>query len=232
MDTPTPLYQDLSVSVIAINGLSGTGKGTARGQVATRLGFHQLDSGCLYRAVAYKALKRSVAITDVPRLVRIASELDLQMDGLAVYSGDEEITDLLRTEQIDNHSRVVSQVLEVRRALMQYQLSMRKLPGLVADGRDMSDVFTGQLRFGYHFTTDVEVKAERRVRWYEKRGVKVDPKKVLQDMKDRDRADMTREHSPFKQHPDDVVVDNTNMKVGEAAEFVVADYLRRLAAVA
>lgn len=229
--TQVELYQDLSVPVLAFDGPAGVGKGTTRAQVAKSLGYHELDSGCLYRAVAMRSLLFGIKPDDVPALVELASSLNVRTVGMTVYWGDLDVTVNIRSEEVSNHARIISPIPELRRALLEYQLSMRKAPGLVPDGRDMGEIYKGPLVFRYYFTTSLKVKALRRFRWLESQDQKPVFSKVMADMEARDKADMNRLTSPLRPHPEAVVVDNTNMKIGEAAELILADYRMRSAKV-
>lgn len=216
--------QDRSVPVVAVDGPAGVGKGTARHNLAKALGFHELDSGCLYRAVALESRASHFDIDNVGVLVSIAKELDIRVEGMSVYSGRSEITKFIRSEEIGNLAKVIAQIKQVREALLSFQLSMRKLPGLVADGRDMGYIFENPLCFRYFLFAQPEEVARRRVAQMEKMGQKVDFSRVLWDIMERDREDQTREVSPLRQHPEAVLVDTTDRTPEETAGFILSDF--------
>src|SRR6185295_18801827 len=128
------------IPVLTVDGPSSSGKGTVASAVAQALGYHFLDSGAVYRATALACKRAGVAPTDEPRVAAIAASLDLAFEGDSIRLGGEEVADRLRDEAIGAMASKVSGLPSVRDALRQLQLSSRKVPGLVADGRDMGTV--------------------------------------------------------------------------------------------
>lgn len=225
-----PIYdrQDTTVTVIALDGPSGTGKGSTRTLVARHLGFHELDSGCLYRAVALATLNHKVSLYDTERLTRLCLSLNIRVEGIKVFSNDVDVTSELRSQRVANEARVVGQIPQVREALLHYQLSMRRNPGLVADGRDMGEIFLSPNCYRYYITTLLDVKALRQCAWIKQNeGRDVLFETVREEMYRRDLADKNRAVSPLRIHPEAVLVDNTQMTKEETAEFILKDFDRR-----
>ena len=148
--------------VITIDGPTASGKGTITQRVAEALSFHYLDSGALYRLVAWRALRDAVPVDDAERLARVAASIQPRFEGGRIFMDGEDVTDAIRTEEV---SRLASQiaVLEgVRYALLELQRSWRKPPGLVADGRDMGTVVFPDADPKIYLTASVAARAERR----------------------------------------------------------------------
>jgi cytidylate kinase len=221
-------FQDISVPVIAIDGGAGTGKGTTRSLLAKALGFHQLDSGCLYRAVAWLSPDLDTKNPCVRDLVGTANGLELSFDGETVCLGGKDVTKELRADSIGKLAAVISKIPEVRNALLRFQCLCRQLPGLVADGRDMGEIFEDPSCFRYFIITDPEERARRRVLFIERMyGIKPDYNRTLFDILERDHADQTREHSPLRMHTNAVLVNNTNLSPEETVSFILDDYRSR-----
>src|SRR5204863_3124047 len=128
------------VPVLTVDGPSSSGKGTVASAVAQALGYHFLDSGAVYRATALAAMRADVAPTDEAAVAAIAASLDLAFEGHSIRLGGEEVAELLRDEYVGAMASKVSALPSVRDALRQLQLSFRRIPGLVADGRDMGTI--------------------------------------------------------------------------------------------
>ncbi len=217
--------------VIAIDGFSGVGKGTLRHLLAKALGFRELDSGCLYRAVAWYCLNGGVNVSNpdvlsasIEQLVHIAKHLRLHVSGDVISLDMVDRTLELRSERVSYDARVVGQLPEVRAALLEKQLSMRRAPGLVADGRDMGDIFEGPLCFRIFLHTNPEVKARRRYEQLRKSAENVTFDEVRYALLERDQADENRQHSPVRMRPDALLVDNTYMTPSETADYILDQY--------
>ena len=219
MEIP-PTGQDLDVPVITIDGGAGTGKGAVRSIVAKALGFHQLDSGALYRSVALIALENK--ITDISTLVEIADNLVFEMqDEKAILSG-KDVSKEIRSDEVSNRASEISKIKEVRVALLKHELSMRKSPGLVADGRDMSAVFETEHKF--FLVASPEIRAKRRVLQFESMGLPADYENILKEIKNRDDVDRTREHSPMKPHAGAHIIDVNIISAKEVADIILKSY--------
>jgi cytidylate kinase len=214
--------QDTTVPVIAIDGGAGTGTSTVRNIVAIQLSFHELDSGALYRAVGWGCRRQGISIDEVPAIVEYASTLNLSFRGLRVILNGDDCTSYIRSEEAGELAKVVAQIRGVREALMKFQLNMRRLPGLVADGRDMGEIFITPHR--YFLTADLEEKARRRAKQLLAAGEEVDYEQVLEKIKARDHADETRLVSPLRRHPEAIVIDTTKLSPQKVAWMILQGY--------
>lgn len=210
--------QDLSIPVITIDGGAATGKGTVRALVGAALGFHQLDSGVAYRVVGYECVR--LGMMDTPMFWDdIASTIDISFEGEQVFLRGQDVTAHIRSEEIGKAASRVSQELAVREELMEFQLSMRKHPGLVADGRDQGFIFETPYRF--FLTASPEVKAQRRVAQLAERGVVADYSTVLADIITRDEEDTKRKIRPLRPHPEARIIDTDHLNAQEVAERII-----------
>ena len=211
-----------AVPVIALDGESGTGKGTTRSLVAKKLGFHELDSGVLYRLVALLSILEGVR--DNIGFVKLAKEMSVEMTGGQVTLNNQDVTEDIRTPEVDEVVPLVAKVEEVRLALRDVQLNKRILPGLVADGRDMGEIFEGPLVARFFIVTDIEERARRRVEQFRLKGTTLEFEAVLSAMRRRDELDKTRTTSPLVMHPEAVLINTTSIPRDVVAEMVVQRY--------
>jgi cytidylate kinase len=214
--------QNLAVPVIAIDGGAGVGKGTARMHVAKRLGFHGLDSGVLYRALGI-VCKREDVLDSEAQCAYLARELGVAFDGEQVFLDGRNITNEVRSEEAGKLASIVAALPTVRKALVELQLSFRKAPGLVADGRDMCVIFDTLHRF--FLTASPGERAKRRFKQLQERGVNCLFQEVLQGVIERDRADENRAASPLRRHPDAIEIDTTRLRPEDVCAKIVYIYL-------
>lgn len=205
--------------VLTIDGPSGAGKGAVSANVARALGWHVLDSGAVYRAVALAALERDIATDDEPSLVSLARYLPLTfrvgVDGIDVLLDGREIGDALRSEAVSVAASKVASIGSVRAALLVLQRQCRKPPGLVADGRDMGTVVFPDAGLKVFLEAGVEERAKRRYKQLKEKGESVKLARLLRDMQARDRRDRERAVAPTVPASDAVVVDSTRLSLPE-----------------
>jgi cytidylate kinase len=213
--------------VIAIDGPSGSGKGTIARAVAKRLGWHLLDSGALYRLTALASQRAGVDLMDVPRVAEVAKNMDAVFD--STRSGDElirlggrDVTAELRTEDAGTAASVVAQHPPVRAALVNRQRAFVQPPGLVADGRDMGTVIFPDAGLKLFLTADAGERARRRHKQLKDKGIDASLAALFLEIAERDKRDSTRAVAPLKASDDAVVLDSTRLTIEE----VVAEVLR------
>jgi len=211
--------------VLAIDGPSGSGKGTISQMLAQRHQWHYLDSGALYRLVAIAAQRAGVDPADAPELDGLARNLDvsfvLQPGAIAkVLLAGEEVSDRLRTEETGKLASEIAAVPTVRTALLERQRQFQQFPGLVADGRDMgTTIFPGAI-LKIFLTASPEIRAKRRHKQLMEKGFDVNLPRLLGEIRDRDARDAERSTSPLKPADDAVMVDTSNMTIDDVVNHV------------
>jgi cytidylate kinase len=215
------------VPVIAIDGPTASGKGTIAERVARALGYRYLDSGALYRLLAWRALERGVDVGDEAALARLAASMEpcfadgrIEMDG-------RDVTDAIRREEV---SRAASQLAvhpQVRAALLQLQRSRRAPPGLVADGRDMGTVVFPDASLKVYLTASVEARAARRYKQLIEKGFPANIAVLSQELRARDQRDTQRAASPLKPAQDAYQLDSSELTIDEVVAQVLDWYAQR-----
>lgn len=218
----------MNVPVIAIDGPSASGKGTISQRVAETLGFHYLDSGALYRVVAYAAKQKGISWADANALANMIETLDIRFEHDAAFLDNLEISQEIRTEEMGKGASEVSVHPQVRSALTVLQQEFAKPPGLVADGRDMGSVIFPQANLKIFLTASAEIRAERRYRQLLQKGQPADYGAILQDLQLRDKRDSERTAAPLVQTPDAILLDTTHRTIDEAVDFVLGAYKNRI----
>jgi cytidylate kinase len=216
-----------AVPVITIDGPTASGKGTVAQAVAWALGFHYLDSGALYRLVALAALRAGIDPDDAGELTRRAAALAPVFDGARILLDGAEVADAIRTEEVSRTASRIAVHPPLRDALRALQQSFRRLPGLVADGRDMGTVVFPDAGLKVFLTAGVEHRAQRRLKQLSAKGVAVTLLPLLADLRARDDRDMYRAAAPLKPAEDAVLLDTSDLTAEQVVHWVLDQYRGR-----
>ncbi len=211
--------------VITLDGPAGSGKSTTALGVAKVLNFVYLDTGALYRAIAVLSMRENIAPEDTERLGDLAlrSDLRVRRNGSLqiVLIGEEDITSLLRSPEVDLRVSAVSAVPEVRKAMLGLQRDQRRPPGLVAEGRDLGTVVFPDAHLKIFLVADLEVRAQRRALERKNRGELFDPAAEQVGLAARDKLDSSRSVAPLCKPEGAKVVDTTAVTISDQVEQVV-----------
>ena len=215
------------IPVITIDGPTASGKGTLADEVAHQLGYIVLDSGALYRTAGLAAFRAGISLDDGPAVARIAAGLDLHFrKGRAILQG-EDISELLREEATGLMASQVAAHPEVRQALHQLQLDFRRLPGLVADGRDMGTAVFPDAGLKVFLTASAQTRAERRYKQLIGKGISANMESLRADLEARDARDKGRAASPLKPAQDAQLLDNSGQTIEESKDLVLGWWQER-----
>ena len=212
------------IPVICVDGPTASGKGTLAAELAKRLGYHFLDSGSLYRIAALAATQAglSLDVGNEAAIGRLVKRLVIRFSQGRVLVDGIDVSDTIRTEQAGMNASNVSALNQVRLALVDLQHSFRKLPGLVADGRDMGTVIFPQAPLKVYLTASAERRAERRHKQLISKGISAILPSLRADLEARDARDSSRVAAPLKAAQDAVLLDNSNLTVEESVEHVLS----------
>jgi len=216
------------IPVLTLDGPSGVGKGTVASIIAQNLDWHLLDSGAIYRAFAIVASNNDIKIDDIDGLLKLANNFDISFklnsnhEPLNVYLNNAEVSSELRTEKTAALASQFAKIKSLRKTLLVKQRQFKKLPGLVADGRDMGTVVFPDAPFKVFLTAEVEERAKRRLKQLQETGITGNISHTLAEVQKRDERDVNRQHSPLKPAKDALVIDTTNLTINEVITKVMA----------
>lgn len=208
----------MTVAVIAIDGPSGVGKGTLAQYLTCKTGFQLLDSGAIYRALAYGAVVNNIALDDVESLTALAQTLPVEFKATSIIYDGVDVTSKVRTEEVAAVASKVAPIKEVRAALLARQQAFASAPGLIADGRDMGTVVFPTAEVKLFLTASAEVRAERRVKQLKNQGVDANINQITRDIKERDERDANRKEAPLKPAEDAIILDTSNLDIQEVCD--------------
>ena len=210
---------------VAIDGPAGAGKSTIAKQIARKLGYIYVDTGAMYRAMAYYLIQNQVDAADQEAIAAACQHADISIcyqDGeqVVVLNG-ENVNAYLRTEAVGNMASVSSVVPEVRKKLVELQQKLARETDVVMDGRDIGTVVLPDADVKVYLTASVETRAKRRFLELQEKGEPADLAKIAADIEDRDYRDMHRDISPLRQAEDATLVDSSDMTIDQVVERIL-----------
>lgn len=199
--------------VITIDGPGGTGKSTTAKLLAERLGYAHLNSGTLYRWITYNALQQNLNLTDSDFLLKLAQELDY----------DNIDYNVLSNQNVSDNVAKIAAIPEIREEMLRIQRNYAKDKSIVVEGRDIGTVVFPDAEYKFYFTASLEIRAKRRYEQMQKQGLEANYEQILESIANRDRQDMSREHSPLKKAEDAIEIDTDNLTVEEGIEILLRE---------
>ncbi len=210
---------------VAIDGPAGAGKSTIAKRIARRLGYIYVDTGAMYRAMAYYLIQNQVDAADKEAIAAACQHADISIcyqDGeQVVLLNGENVNAYLRTESVGNMASVSSVVPEVRKKLVELQQKLARETDVVMDGRDIGTVVLPDADVKVYLTASVETRAKRRFLELQEKGEPADLAKIAADIEDRDYRDMHRDISPLRQAEDATLVDSSDMTIDQVVERIL-----------
>lgn len=217
-----------AIPVIAIDGPSASGKGTVAQLVADALGFAYLDSGALYRVVAFAAQQKNINWNDAEAVAEYAKTLNIQFKNGQVYLNATDISDEIRTEAMGKGASQVAVHAPLRAALVELQHSFCQSPGLVADGRDMGTVIFPEALLKIFLTASTEVRAKRRYQQLMSNNQPANYESILSDLQERDARDKNRASAPLIMAKDAILLETDHLTISEAVNVVLQNYQHKI----
>lgn len=221
---------------IAIDGHSSCGKSTMAKDLARRIGYVYIDTGAMYRAVTLFAMRHNLIANgqvDAAKLqeemgnIHISLRLNPETQRPDTYLNSECVEREIRTMEVSRHVSLIAALPFVRSAMVEMQREMGKEKGVVMDGRDIGTVVFPRAELKIFVTASAEVRAQRRYDELTAKGEKCNYEEILENVKERDRIDSTRETSPLRQAEDAIVLDNTHMTIPEQENWLMEEYKKR-----
>lgn len=206
---------------IAIDGPSASGKSTIAKALAKRLNYTHLDTGAMYRACAYKALKNGINTDNEDDLVKMVNSSHFAFDDLGqILLDGVNISSDIRSKEIDLLTSKIARNAQVRASLVKIQQFMAKNKGYILDGRDIGTVVLPDAEVKIFQTASIESRAKRRLLDYQNKGIKIDYQTIYNEIELRDYQDQNREHSPLRKTDNAFVLDTSNLSINESVDIV------------
>jgi len=220
----------MSKIIVAIDGPAASGKSTAAKTLAEQLNFVYLDTGAMYRAITYLALKQGI-VEDEAAIIELTKNLEMLLkfeNGITrVFVNGDEVTEFIRTKEVNAKVSDVSRIKEVRAELVKIQKRLSEKGSLVAEGRDITTVVFPNADVKIYMTASLDVRSDRRCKEFLERGMEISYKEVRENVIKRDEIDSGRKVSPLKKAEDAYELDTTELSVGEELD-IILDLINKL----
>ena len=218
-------------NIVTIDGPSGVGKGTLAISLAMKLHWNYLNSGSLYRIISYFSDQLMIKHSDTESLIKLTKKLNVEFEinnsELVVILNHINISDLIQTEDCAKRASIIASNDIVRKSLIKTQQSFYKMPGLVAEGRDMGSVIFQQARYKFFLQASIRIRAERRYKQLKQKGINVSLSRLIDELNNRDKRDLSRKSSPLIIPKGAVVINTDDLSVNEVI-YQVTKYAKQL----
>ena len=205
--------------IIAIDGPSGAGKSTVARLLSKKLGYEYIDTGAMYRALAYKAYKQNIDINET-NIAELLETTNITYYDNKVFLDGENVEDLIRNEVISKAASKISSLKIVREKMVEIQRNIAKNKNVVLEGRDIGTIVFPDAEHKFFITASLEERAKRRYEQLKLNNIEADYTNVINDMMKRDENDSTRKFSPLKPAEDAILIDTTNMDLNEVTKTI------------
>ena len=217
---------------VALDGPSGAGKSTIAKAVAKKLEYVYVDTGAMYRSIAYYVISKGADLSDPEQIKPLLGEISIKLcyteAGQRVMLNDKDVSDKIRTPEISMGASKVSAIPEVREFLLELQKNIAKENNIIMDGRDIGTTILPNAEVKIYLTASVDTRAKRRALEYEQKGESFDLDQIRKDIIERDERDMNREISPLKQADDAVLVDSSEMGIDDVVNAILNVYKEKV----
>lgn len=210
--------------IVAIDGPASSGKSTTAKLLAEKLGYLYIDTGAMYRAITLLAIRHKI-LDNQEAIIRLAKESDIQLrfekGQTSVFVDGIDVSEEIRSMEVSKQVSPVSKIEEVRKIMVQKQRLMGEKGGVVMEGRDITTVVFPDADVKIFLNATIEERANRRVKEYHSKGIDISLDEVIENIRDRDRIDSSREISPLKKSEDAIEIDTTNLTIDEQVNLIL-----------
>uniref|UniRef100_A0A7V2ZKY8 Cytidylate kinase n=1 Tax=Ignavibacterium album TaxID=591197 RepID=A0A7V2ZKY8_9BACT len=212
--------------IIAIDGPAGSGKSTTAKLLAKKLGYLYIDTGAMYRAVTLYAIKNNI-LNDEKKIIELASQLDIELkleEGVTkVFVNGKDVSEEIRSLEVNQNVSPVSKIEGVRKILVEKQKQIGKNGGVVMEGRDITTVVFPNADVKVYLTASIDERTRRRSLEFAQKGQEVDIEKVKENILERDRIDSSRDVSPLTKSPDAIEIDTSNLTIEQQVDLILTE---------
>ncbi len=212
-----------NINVIAIDGPSGAGKSTIAKKVAKILNFEYIDTGAMYRCVAYKCIKDGITHDNINEIKRVLDEMHFDIISDQIYLDGIIMRDEIRSEEISKGASDFSKLAVVREKMVALQRQIGESKSVVMDGRDIGTNVFPSAKYKFYIDASSEERARRRYRELSQKGENVNYEDVLNQILNRDYKDSTREMNPLKKADDAIEIDTTNLTIEQVCDMIILE---------
>ena len=207
--------------VIAIDGPSGSGKGTVSKILKEKLNLLYIDTGAMYRCIALKALKNNMDLKDNESLIDMARKCDISFSSDSVFLDGEDVSLDIRNEEVSTAASIVSRIKEIREIMVHKQREFAKNNNIIMEGRDITTVVLPDALYKFYLDASLEVRAKRRYKQNKEKNIDSSYEEVLENMRQRDYNDMHRDVGALKVGDGVTYIDSTNMTISDVVDKII-----------
>lgn len=207
--------------VIAIDGPSGSGKGTVSKVLKEKLNLLYIDTGAMYRCIALKALKNNMDLKDNESLIDMARKCDISFSSDSVFLDGEDVSLDIRNEEVSTAASIVSRIKEIREIMVHKQREFAKNNNIIMEGRDITTVVLPDALYKFYLDASLEVRAKRRYEQNKEKSIDSSYEEVLENMRQRDYNDMHRDVGALKVGDGVTYIDSTNMTISDVVDKII-----------
>ena len=213
--------------IITVDGPSGSGKGTLSSALGNSLGWTILDSGALYRAIAFDAGRKKIDFHEELKIFGLVKSLNIELKSSKVFLNGEDVSENIRTEEVGLRASKIASNPKLRRSILDFQRSFISLPGLVADGRDMGTVVFPEAQLKIFLTASASVRGERRFIQLKNKGLSVSLPDLIKQIRERDSQDENRQVAPLRAAQEAVILDSSENTIEEVLDLAMLEVRKR-----
>ncbi len=206
---------------VAIDGPAGAGKSTIAKIIGNKLGLMYINTGSMYRAVTYEALKEKIEPNELEKIIKLIDNMDIYFNGDDIYVNDKDISNEIKMPYISNNVSNFAQIKEVREKLVNLQQKIASKYDVIMDGRDIGTVVLKNAEFKFYINASAEERANRRYKELSNKGISVDYDDILNKIIKRDYLDSNREISPLKKAKDAIEIDTTKLSINDVVNMII-----------